>query len=278
MRFGVHISTAGNLVGTPARAAEMGATALQIFTGSPRTWKQANYDDKTAESFKAELKRLDMPCYTHMMYLTAYASDNPELRRKSVDVAKLTLETAHQVGISGVVTHMGSHKGKGVEGVVNELRDSLTEVLTAGGDVPLLLECSAGSGGNIGRSLEELALILEALDNHPRVGFCLDTAHLFGAGYDIRTSEGWEAVLDEFDERIGLDRLHLLHLNDSKVELGSFKDRHDNIGEGFIGDSGFTAIVNSKRAQNIPGVMEVPGIDGKGPDKPNLDKLKSLVA
>lgn len=277
MRFGVHISTAGDLVGTPQRAADMGARALQIFTGSPRTWKQANYSDEIASGFRAECERLDMPAYTHMMYLTAYASDNPELRRKSIDVAKLTLRTADQLGITAVVTHMGSHKGKGVEGVMPELKASLSEVVSDDAKAWLLLECSAGSGGNIGRSLEELELIFEALDRHPRVGFCLDTAHLLGAGYDIRTAEGWSAVLDEFDSRFGLDRLKLIHLNDSKVELGSLKDRHDNIGDGHIGAEGFAGIINDPRVQDIPGVMEVPGVEGGGPDKANLDRLQALV-
>jgi deoxyribonuclease-4 len=276
MIYGVHISTAGDLVGTPARAAAMGAGSLQIFTGSPRTWRQATYSDEVASNFRAELGRLSMPAFTHMMYLTAYGTPDKELRSKSIEVAKHTLKTADQIGMSGVVTHMGSHKGMGTDSMLSVLKDSLLEAVSDTATM-LLMENSAGAGGNVGNSIDELAKIYEATGRSPKIGFCLDTAHLLAAGYEVRTAEGWDGLLKEFDQKIGLDRLKVIHLNDSKIDIGGKVDRHQNIGFGYIGEDGFKHILNHPKVKDLPGILEVPGIDGHGPDKANLDKLKSLT-
>jgi deoxyribonuclease-4 len=276
MKFGVHISTAGDLVGTPARAKAMGADVLQFFAGSPRTWKQADYTDELAADFKKAAADLKMPTYIHMMYLTSYGSPDPKLRQASAAAAKHTMGNAEKLGVKGVVTHLGSHKGLGIDTVMDNLRDALLSVVENTKESRLLLENSAGAGGNVGNSLDELAQIFEAVGRDQRIGFCLDTAHLLAAGYEVRTPDGWAAVLDEFDAKIGLDRLGCLHLNDSKVDLGAKRDRHENIGAGFIGDAGFRVIVNEPRLADIAGILEVPGIDHHGPDRPNLDKLKSL--
>ncbi|HUC86712.1 MAG TPA: deoxyribonuclease IV [Candidatus Saccharimonadales bacterium] len=277
MKFGVHISTAGDLVGTPARAKAMGADALQFFAGSPRTWKQATYSDETAADFKAAAAKLSMPTFLHMMYLTSYGSPDKKLSRASVEAAKHTMGNAERLGVQGVVTHLGSHKGAGLDAVMDTLRDALLEVVADTKESRLLLENSAGAGGNVGNGLNELAQIWEAVGRDPRIGFCLDTAHLLAANYEVRTSEGWKAVLDEFDRKIGLDRLGCIHLNDSKVDIGSKRDRHENIGQGFIGEAGFRVIINEPRLADMVGILEVPGIEHKGPDKPNLDKLRELA-
>ena len=276
MKYGVHISTAGDLAGTPARAKAMGAEALQFFAGSPRTFKMPVYAEEAAAAFRDAHTSIEMPVFIHMMYLTAYGTPDAGLRRRSIDAAKQTMVNAEQLGVRGVVTHLGSHKGAGTAAVIDDLRDGLLEVIEQTENSMLLLENSAGAGSNIGNSIDELALIYNALEHHPKVGFCLDTAHLFGSGYDIRTVDGWKAILDEFDSKIGLNKVGVFHLNDSKVELDSKKDRHENIGHGFIGEDGFKAILNEPRINDFYGLLEVPGLDRKGPDKANLDKLREL--
>jgi deoxyribonuclease-4 len=275
--YGLHTSTKGDLAGTPARAKGMGAEALQIFAGSPRTFKQPSYTDQAADDFKLAANQIEMPTYIHMMYLTAYGTPDVELRQKSVAAAHQTMINAEQLGIKAVVTHMGSHKGEGLDAVMPVLVESLQAVLEPVKESKLLLEISAGSGGNIGNSIEELAAIFEAMGRDERLGFCLDTCHLLAAGYEVRTEAGWTETLEKFDKLIGLDRLPVLHLNDSMTDLGSKRDRHENIGMGFIGEDGFRVILNHPLVKNKVGLLEVPGLDGKGPDKANLDKLRELT-
>lgn len=277
MKYGLHIKTAGNLGTTPERAKAMGADALQIFAGSPRTFKQPIYTADTTAGFHEACLNLDMPAFIHMFYLTSYGSPDDKLRRSSIDGAKQTMRNGDLLKVDGVVTHLGSHKGLGTATVIDRLRDGLLEVIDAAETTKLLLENSAGAGGNVGNSIDELALLYEAVGRTPKIGFCLDTAHLFASGYDVRTEEGWSGVLDEFDTKIGLENLGCIHLNDSKVDLDSKRDRHENIGQGFIGEEGFKVILNEPRLKDSVGLLEVPGLDEKGPDKPNLDKLRELT-
>ncbi len=277
MKYGLHISTKGDLAGTPARAKTIGAQALQFFAGSPRTFSMPTYSDEVADAFKQATEDNNMPPYLHMMYLTAYGTPDTVLRRKSVDAAKQTMVNAEKLGILGVVTHMGSHKGEGLEKVMPVLVESLKEVVEPVKSSKLLLEISAGQGGSIGNSIEELAAIYEATGKDERIEFCLDTCHMLAGGYEVRTNEGWDEALDKFDKLIGLDKLPVIHLNDSMTDIGSNRDRHENIGKGFIGDEGFKVILNNPKVKDKVGILEVPGIDKKGPDKPNLDKLAQLT-
>ncbi|HUC19979.1 MAG TPA: deoxyribonuclease IV [Candidatus Polarisedimenticolaceae bacterium] len=277
MNYGLHISTAGKLATTPQRAKAMTADALQIFAGSPRSFKQPVYTAELTAGFKQSCIDLGMPAFIHMLYLTSYGSPDDTLRQASIDAAQQTMRNADLLGVNGVVTHLGSHKGKGTAAVMDHLRDALLEVISVA-DTKLLLENSAGAGGNVGNSIDELAQIYEAVGRTPKIGFCLDTAHLFASGYEVRTEAGWKAVLDEFDAKIGLDNLGCVHLNDSKVDLGSKRDRHENIGQGLIGEAGFKVILNEPRMKNLTGLLEVPGLDDKGPDKANLDKLRELTS
>mgnify|MGYP002360417857 FL=1 len=277
MKHGLHISTKGDLAGTPARAKTIGAQALQFFAGSPRTFSMPTYSDEVADAFKQATEDNNMPPYLHMMYLTAYGTPDTVLRRKSVDAAKQTMVNAEKLGILGVVTHMGSHKGEGLEKVMPVLVESLKEVVEPVKSSKLLLEISAGQGGSIGNSIEELAAIYEATGKDERIEFCLDTCHMLAGGYEVRTNEGWDEALDKFDKLIGLDKLPVIHLNDSMTDIGSNRDRHENIGKGFIGDEGFKVILNNPKVKDKVGILEVPGIDKKGPDKPNLDKLAQLT-
>lgn len=255
----------------------MGAEALQFFAGSPRTFKQPDYDLELATAFKDAAAEIAMPTYIHMMYLTAYGTPDEAMRQKSIEAATQTMRNAEKLGVLGVVTHMGSHKGLGVSAVIDKLTDSLQKVIEPVKNSKLLLEISAGSGGNVGNSIEELAEIYDAMGRDERIGFCLDTCHMFAGGYEVHTQDGWGAALTKFDQLIGLDKLPLFHLNDSKTELGAKRDRHENIGQGFIGDDGFRVILNHPKLKDKIGILEVPGMDGKGPDKPNLDKLRALT-
>jgi deoxyribonuclease-4 len=258
----------------------MGAETIQVFTSNPRGWKPTTYTDTQGGGFKVACKEAEInPVWAHMIYLVSYGTENDELREKSVLALGQTLDAADILGISGVVTHLGSHKGLGFDQALERLTASFNRVLEQGHNSLVLMENSAGAGGNIGNSLEELAAILDALKGHKKMGICIDTAHALTSGYEIRTQEGLEAFLTKFDRLIGLDRLALMHLNDSKADIDTHVDRHENIGDGFLGIESFRHIINHRRLQNVSGVLEVPGIDGKsGPDKPNMDRLLSLRA
>jgi deoxyribonuclease-4 len=278
MKLGLHISTAGNLVTTPERAREMTADTIQIFASNPRGWRPTHYDEATAKAFReACLAAKIDPVWIHMIYLVSYGNIDDEQRNKSIVAMRDMLDTADLLGVKGVVTHMGSHKGLGFAQALGRITDSYTQVLEGGKDSLLILENSAGAGGNIGNSLEELAAMIDAIKGHKRMAICIDTAHALTSGYEIRTKEGLDDFLDQFDRLIGLDRLVVMHLNDSKADIGSHIDRHENIGDGFIGLDGFRNIINHPKLAHVSGVMEVPGLEGKGPDKANLDRLRKLL-
>jgi deoxyribonuclease-4 len=278
MKLGLHISTAGNLAGTPARAREMGADTIQIFASNPRGWRPTHYDEAGAKAFRdaCAASKID-PAWIHMIYLVSYSTPDDEQRNKSIVAMREMLDTADRLGVKGVVTHMGSHKGLGFEQALGRITDSYTKVLEGGKDSLLILENSAGAGGNIGNSLEELAAMIDAMKGHERMAICIDTAHALTSGYEIRTKEGLDDFLGQFDRLIGLDRLVVMHLNDSKADIGSHIDRHENIGDGYIGLDGFRNIVNHPKLAHVSGVMEVPGLEGKGPDAANLERLRKLV-
>jgi deoxyribonuclease-4 len=214
-----------------------------------------------------------------MIYLVSYGTPDDELRQKSVTAMTAALANADLLGVKGIVTHQGSHKGLGFEQAVDRTVDSITRALGESEKSLFILENSAGQGGSMGNSLEELAAVIDGMKGHPRLAVCIDTCHALNAGYEIRTPEGLNDFLAKFDSLIGLDRLVVMHLNDSKADLGSHLDRHENIGFGTIGDAGFKLIVNHPKLQNIAGVLEVPGIDGKsGPDEANMQRLIGLRA
>ena len=186
------------------------------------------------------------------------------------------MSAAGEIGAEGVIFHGGSHKGKGFDAVLNQAANCLTQVLEKSPDnVWLCLENSAGMGAHIGSSFREIGRILRVVD-HPNLKVCLDTEHCFAAGYNLAVPEELDKVIAEFDSEIGLDKLVAVHANDAKVELGSGVDRHENIGEGYIGISGFESILGNTAFKNVPFFLEVPGFDGNGPDKENLDRLKTI--
>lgn len=278
MKLGMHLATAGNLMGTPARAAAMGAETIQVFASNPRGWRPTNYTPEKGKEFRAACNAAGFgDVWFHMIYLVSYGTPDNELREKSVTAMRAALANADLLGVRGVVTHMGSHKGLGFEQALDRTCDSITRTLDASEKSLFIIENSAGAGGNMANSLEELGAIMEKMKGHPRLAVCLDTCHTLAAGYEIRTPEGLEQFLADFERLVGLDRLVFFHLNDSKGDLGSHLDRHENIGHGFIPEEAMARIINHPKLTHLAGVLEVPGMDGKsGPDEPNMRHLLGL--
>lgn len=277
MLFGAHLSVGGKLADAPARAAAIGAGCVQVFVTNPRGWRTVTHPEEQLAAFRDGCARAGLPTFVHVMYLVNYATGDDELYKRSVTALRHTLRVADELGVVGAVTHLGSHLGAGFEATLPRLVDALGEGLAASERTWLLLENSAGSGNTIGSGVDQLAAIIDGLGRHQRVGVCLDTAHALAAGHEIRTRAGLDALTGSFDAAIGLDRLRLLHLNDSKTDLGSRVDRHQNIGDGHIGLPGFAEIVNHPALRHLPGVLEIPGLAGNGPDAANLARLRALV-
>ncbi len=277
-RIGGHVSTSGGLQNAITNTLAIGGNAIQIFAGSPRMWARSLYSPELAEGFRNSVTQADLnPVYIHALYLTNLASDNPELVQKSKTALITDMTNSVAIGGAGVVLHIGSHQGRGWPVVRDLVIKSIKEVIDkTPAESILLLENSAGQQGKIG-ALPELQDILDAIPNE-RLRVCLDTAHAFEAGYNTATPEGLELWVADIDKHIGLAKVELLHLNDSKTPLGSGRDMHQNIGDGYIGEVGIKGIVNHPKFAHLPLILEVPGLDGYGPDKPNIDRVKQLLA
>ena len=276
MKLGAHVSTSGGLQKAIERATNIGAEAIQIFASSPRAWRFRHPDDETAEEFRRlSEQENESPCYIHGSYLVNIGGSSDQIE-KSIDSLVNNMQAAAKIGAEGVIFHGGSHKGKGFDNVFDQAVDTLQKVLELSPDnVWLCLENSAGMGAHIGSSFQEMGALISGV-NHPNLKVCLDTEHLFAAGYNIASPRELKEVMKEFDAEIGLDKLVAVHANDSKVELGAGVDRHENIGDGHIGTDGFKCIMAEPSFKNVPFFLEVPGFDGEGPDKKNLDLLKEI--
>ena len=276
MKLGAHVSASGGVSKSIDRALDIGAEAIQIFASSPRAWKFNHPKPEEVERFRKKSEESGIgPCYIHGSYLVNIGGSEEQLQ-KSINCLVNNMSAAGEIGAEGVIFHGGSHKGKGFDAVLNQAANCLTQVLEKSPDnVWLCLENSAGMGAHIGSSFREIGRILRVVD-HPNLKVCLDTEHCFAAGYNLAVPEELDKVIAEFDSEIGLDKLVAVHANDAKVELGSGVDRHENIGEGYIGISGFESILGNTAFKNVPFFLEVPGFDGNGPDKENLDRLKTI--
>ncbi|MBI2941001.1 MAG: deoxyribonuclease IV [Chloroflexi bacterium] len=277
---GAHVSTAGGLVHAVDRAVDIGAHCVQIFVSAPQQWRQTQHKDADVAAFREGLASRGLaPVFIHAVYLLNLASPNEELRRRSVEVLLSHLRVADQIGAAGVIFHPGSHTGSGDEAgeqaIVNSLRFAMRQ---HDGPAGLLLETTAGSKGIIGGTFEQLARLIERLGGGARLQVCLDTAHVFEAGYDCITADGVNRMLTRFDETVGLSRLTCVHANDSKTPFASHVDRHANIGEGHIGRAGFWHLLHDPTIAARPLVLEVPGFTGEGPDRPNVDLLRAIAA
>jgi deoxyribonuclease-4 len=279
MHFGAHVSSSGGIHTAIDRIEAMDGRAVQIFTQSPRTWRPTNHDPANFARFKerrAEAGIEGVVC--HALYLVNLASPKDELYDKSVEALRNTVDVACAIEADGVIFHVGSHQGAGFEAGLERVVPALASCLERCSDSTwLLMENTAGAGDTIGRSVEELAAIFERLDRHPRLGICLDSCHLYASGYDVTDREALDSLLEEVDRTIGLDRLRALHVNDSKTQLGSNRDRHDNIAEGLMGEQ-LGVFLSHPQLQGLPAVLEVPGIEGNGPGAQDVRELKELHA
>lgn len=277
-RVGGHVSTSGGILNAVQNTLNIGGNAMQIFAGSPRMWARSLYSAKEAEDFKKAVLENDLnPVYIHALYLTNLASDNHEILEKSKQALIIDMKNSSLIGSAGVVLHIGSHQGRGWVNDRTLVIESIKYVLD---NTPsysiLILENSAGQKGKIG-SLPELAHIFNAIDTS-RLKTCLDTAHAFEAGYNFTTSDGLEMWIKEIETSIGLGKIELLHLNDSKTPLGSGRDNHQNIGDGFIGTEGLSRLINHPKFAHLPLILEVPGLEGLGPDQVNIERVKKLLS
>jgi deoxyribonuclease IV len=275
--FGAHC--AGGIKKAVDAAEGMGADVVQLFVQSPRTWRFPNHDPDAVARFHERRAESGLgSVLVHALYLVNLATPDKEMYRKSVDTMRSTMDAACSIEADGVVFHVGSHLGAGFEQGLKRVVPALEQVLDRCSDTTwLLMENSAGAGGTIGRSIDELAVIFDALDRHERLGICLDSCHLYVSGVDVADRKALNGALRELDQRIGLDRLRALHANDSKAPLGSNRDRHENIGQGLIGE-GLGAFLSHRRLQKLPVVLEVPGQDGHGPNADEILKLRELHA
>jgi deoxyribonuclease-4 len=275
--FGAHCS--GGIKKALDRASELEADSLQLFVQSPRAWRFPEHDPKDLEAFRERRTELGIgAALVHALYLVNLAGPNDELYEKSVTTMSSTMDAACAIEADAVIFHVGSHLGAGLEAGLERAVPAMEQILDHCSDTTwLLMENSAGAGGTIGRSLDELAALFDACGRHERLGVCLDSCHLWVSGTDVTDRSALDVLLGALDERIGLDRLRALHVNDAQAPLGSNRDRHANMLEGEMGE-GLGVFLAHPAFQELPAVMEIPGPDGHGPDESEMRKLRELHA
>jgi deoxyribonuclease-4 len=272
--LGAHCS--GGVKKALERGAEIGADAVQLFPQSPRAWRYPDHDPADLEAFVDRRSELGIGAVlVHALYLVNLATTNEEIYEKSVTTLSRTAETASAIEADGVVFHVGSHLGAGFEAGLAQVVPALDQALErCSGPTWLLLENSAGAGGTIGRSINELATLYERVDRHPRLGVCLDSCHLYVSGCDVGDPAAYDALLTELDGAIGLDRLRALHVNDANAPLGSNRDRHGEIGEGELGER-LGVFLAHPAVQQLPAIFEGAG---HNPNAEDMRKLKDLYS
>ena len=277
MHIGAHVKTSGGIEKAVQRGVDIGAECIQIFVASPRMWRVSEIKAPRLAAYQEAMADSGLgPTIAHAKYLTALGSPDPELVAKSRASLAAELRETERLDALGLVFHPASHRGAGLDSVFDQFVEGVNEVLeNAPGKSLLMLETSAGSGDHIGSKFSELGSLIKAIDN-PRVATCFDTQHVWAAGYDVVTKDGLDATMEEFDREIGLELLASVHANDSMRDRGSSVDRHDNIGEGLIGEAGFENILSHEAFSEVPFYLEVPGYDKGGPDQPNVDALKAI--
>lgn len=279
MRIGAHVSSSGGPHLVFERARSIGAEAVQLFISAPQQWKLPTLTDEQVARFNWVREASGMPVFFHGVYLMNFGSQDPAILEKSAASLLTYHRYAGRMGVVGTIFHVGSHLGAGYDGaMVERIAGMLGAILEDDPANPalLILENNAGQGNCIGGRFGELGAIIRALDGHPRLGVCFDTCHAYAMGYDLASTGGLEAALEEFDREIGLDRLVAVHANDTKQPIGTFRDRHENIGEGHLGLEGFRTLVRHPAFRDVPFLLEVPGFEGNGPDKKNVRRLKAL--
>lgn len=277
MRFGFHISIAGGFRNVRERAEEAWCETVQLFASNPRGWAVTKLDPDDVAQFRADMKDSDIsPIFVHAPYLPNSAATGSEGRR-AVETLVTQAERCGELGVRYLVVHTGKAMGSGEAEALDRVARNVDSVLAASPEsVMVLLENTAGMGTEVGYRFEQLATVIGKVKKRERVGVTLDTAHSFEAGYEFRTRAGIDATLREFDRLVGMSRLHMLHLNDSKTEFGSRVDRHWHIGEGKIGKEGMRLIVNHPLLKSLPAVMETP-LHTRQADRKNMKAVRSLV-
>jgi deoxyribonuclease IV len=285
MNIGAHVRGGGKLIPSLEAGVEIGATSVQIFTQSPRMWKPSQYAPEVLSAYRdAQAQHPSVKqTFCHATYLINLATSDKELYRKSVDCLTHNLSVGRGMGASGVVLHVGSHMGAGFDEVVDQIAGALVRALNTADpsppgvkDCPILIENAAGTGGTVGKSLEEIEALIDACGGDERLGLCIDTQHLWASGVDYSSVAGTKKLIKEIKDRIGLERLRCLHLNDSKIELGGNRDRHANIDEGTIGTKGLAPLVGHPKIRDLPLLLEVPG-SGEGPRAVDVKKAQKVV-
>lgn len=276
--LGAHMPTSGGLGKAVRNGKEIGCTAVQVFTSSPQQWKAKVVTDEMVADLTKAREETGIDCLiSHDSYLIHVSAVDDEHRAKSIAGLQGEIERCHRYGIPFVVSHMGGYKDQTVEEGLDRMVESTKHILAQmPPDVTLCMETTAGQGTALNSKFEELAFVLNACGNHPQLAVCLDTCHIFVAGYDIRTEETYTHTFSEFDRIIGIDKLKVIHCNDSKKGLGSKVDRHEHIGEGMIGPKAFELLVNDPRFERVPIILETP--EAPEGHARNLAKLKSLIA
>ena len=280
LRLGVHVSVAGGIDRAVSRAQEKGCDAFQIFSSNPRGWLSSPISRLSAERFVSSLSQSGLfPAVDHMPYLPNLASARDEVYQKSVQALALELDRCRILGISYLVTHLGSHLGAGRESGMERIVSALEAALEGErGRTVLLLENSSGTRNSVGSSFQEIASIIDSLPQEKeRIGVCLDTCHLHAAGYDLRSSQALESVLEQFRDCIKMEHLRLIHLNDCRGGLGAHLDRHEHIGLGQIGEEGFRAVLSHPALSGLPMILETPQ-DSRRDDLGNLETARRLAS
>ena len=282
-RIGAHVGTSGGLPAILERAHHLRAETIQFFSSNPRTWRPTTYPPDQIADFRAAVATERLPVFLHTIYLVNPASPDEALRARSATAIAQALAFGAEAGAAGVVTHVGSHRGDGFAPALARTVAALGQAHALAARIleeralelplpPLLLETSAGQANSMGRTPGELGQLLRPLETP--TGVCLDTAHLFAAGYDLRSPAGIEAFLEELDEHVGSQHVGLVHFNDARRPLGSHVDQHENLGQGTLGAGGMAHFLTHPALQQVPFVLEVPGFDGHGPDRRNLGRAR----
>ena len=276
-RVGAHVSAAGSVDKAVANALKIEAEAIQIFGAAPQSWRRKQHDDESVAAFRRGVAEAGIgPNFIHGIYLTNLASQDQGNMEKGIESLTAEMRLASRLGIAGVIFHVGSHKGIGFEEVLPQVVDAMQQVLDGSpDDVALCIENSAGAGDSVGSTWDEIGAIIDGVGSD-QVKVCLDTCHAFSSGYDLRDPEALDQLMTEFDQEIGTERLVAVHANDSKTELRSGRDRHENIGAGTIGKQGFLNVLAHPAFNQAPFLLEVPGFEDEGPDAKNVAILKRL--
>ena len=279
VRVGLHVSISGTIDQAIDRARELQCDTFQIFTRNPRGWKYKKLDRGEVDEFKRKNESDPMtPVVAHMSYLPNLSSPKKSIYYRSVKSLSAELDRCGTLGVHYVVTHLGSHMGKGQDLGLERVTSAINQAVSENpNEVMLLLENTAGTKNSMGSSFEDLKRILDRIDDRRRVGICFDTAHAYAAGYDLHSPRGVDETLVKFDSVLGLAVLKVVHLNDSKNGLGSGRDRHEHIGMGYIGEKGFKTLLKHEAVRNLPFIMETP-IDERRDEAGNMRKVRELSA